>query len=260
MSTIHPGLVSITFRQLSPTEIIQLVTRAQLRAIEWGGDVHVPHGDLVAARDVRQQTLAAGLQVAAYGSYYRVSHAETGSFDAVLAAAVALGAPTIRVWAGKQGSAEADEAYWSAVIEDSGRIADLAARAGTKIAYEFHANTLTDTNESARRLLSEVNHPNIRSYWQPPRYSTVANNLAGIDAVAPWLDNIHLFHWHRTSGARETLATGEGDWQQYLEKVAELEGDRFALLEFVRDDSPEEFLQDASTLRAWLHAHDLLTI
>lgn len=252
MSTIYPGLVSITFRQLSPTEVIDLVAQAQLTGIEWGGDIHVPHGAIATAKTVRQQTLDAGLQVAAYGSYYRVSHNESGPFDTVMEAAVALGAPTIRVWAGRQGSDSADEAYWQAVIEDSRRIAELAAAAGITIAYEFHAKTLTDTNEAARRLLERVDQPNLRSYWQPPRQSTVAYNLAGIEAVAPWLDNIHVYHWQRESGERQPLAAGYADWQQYLDKISDVDGERFAMLEFVQDDTPEAFLRDAATLRQWL--------
>ena len=67
-----PGLVSVTFRQLAPREIVQLAAAAGLRGIEWGGDIHVPHGDLQAARAVRDITAAAGLQVLAYGSYFRL--------------------------------------------------------------------------------------------------------------------------------------------------------------------------------------------
>lgn len=252
MSTIHPGLVSVTFRQLAPTAIIALVAQAQLTGIEWGGDVHVPHGEIATAQLVRQQTLDAGLQVAAYGSYYRVGHAETGPFAAVLDCAIALGAPTIRVWAGRQGSATVDEAYWQAVIDDSRRIADLAAAAGITIAYEFHGNTLTDTAASARMLLERVAHPNVRSYWQPPRYSAVDDNLAGIAAVTPWLDHIHVFHWHHTSGEREALSTGAADWAQYLAAIRQLPGDRFAMLEFVQEDAPAAFLRDAAVLRQWL--------
>lgn len=252
MSTIYPGLVSITFRQLSTTEIIDLVVQAGLTGIEWGGDIHVPHGDVVTARGVCHQTIDAGLEVAAYGSYYRVSHEETGPFDAVLASAVALDAPTIRVWAGRQGTDSADEAYWQAVIEDSRRIADLAAAEGITIAYEFHGNTLTDTNDTARTLLERVARPNVRSLWQPPRYSTVDYNLTGIDTVTPWLENIHVFQWHRESGARKALAVGETDWQQYLGKVKQVAGNRYALLEFVEDDDPDAFLRDAAILKVWL--------
>ncbi len=102
--TLSPGLVSVTFRQLSVQDIVNLTARAGLDAIEWGGDVHVPHGDLNAARAARIATEHAGLRVAAYGSYYRAGHADTGPFEDVLASAVELGAPCIRIWAGRQGS------------------------------------------------------------------------------------------------------------------------------------------------------------
>lgn len=250
--SIKPGLVSITFRQLSPTAIIDLVRQAGLVGIEWGGDVHVPHGDVTTAELVGQQTRTAGLEVAAYGSYYRVSHKESGPFTDVLAAAVALAAPTIRVWAGRQGTADADPSYWDAVVADARQIADMAAAEGIQIAFEFHANTLTDTNDAARSLAQAVDRPNVRLYWQPPRYSSVVYNLDGIHTVTPWLDNIHIFQWNRESGDREPLALGRADWQQYLETIRQVPGERYAMLEFVEQDSPEAFLRDAAELRNWL--------
>ena len=67
---IQPGLVSVTFRKLTPAEIVALVKQAGLKGIEWGGDLHVPHGDLVRAREVRELTHEGGLGVAACGSGY----------------------------------------------------------------------------------------------------------------------------------------------------------------------------------------------
>src|SRR5688572_22964962 len=98
------GLVSVTFRKLGPREIVQLASTAGLRGIEWGGDIHVPAGDLQTARAVRQISADAGLQVLAYGSYFRFQPGE--AFELVLETAVALGAPLIRIWAGNQPSAE----------------------------------------------------------------------------------------------------------------------------------------------------------
>ena len=47
---IHTGLVSVTFRKLEPAEIVDLVKQAGLQGIEWGGDIHVPHGDIQRAK------------------------------------------------------------------------------------------------------------------------------------------------------------------------------------------------------------------
>ena len=41
-------------------------------------------------------------------------------------------------------------------------------------------------------------------------------------------------------------------WRQYLERIAATDRDHFALIEFVRDDAPEQFLADARVLSAWL--------
>lgn len=251
---IYPGLVSITFRQLQPADVVNLVSRAGLSAIEWGGDVHVPHGDIKQAANAKMMTLDAGLQVAAYGSYYRVGHPEAGLFEATLETAYELGAPVIRVWPGKQGSNVADEAYWDLVVADSRRIADFAAQVGINIVYEFHAKTLTDTATSTLRLLNAVAHDNIKSLWQPPRYSTLEDNLSSLDAVLPWLHNLHLFSWHQETGERLPLAAEQAKWQQYLHKASTTGRDHFALLEFVKGDSPEQFLEDAATLKKWLSA------
>jgi sugar phosphate isomerase/epimerase len=244
---LKTGLVSVTFRKLSPREIVDLVRRAGLDGIEWGGDIHSPHGDLGRAREVRQMTLDAGLRVAAYGSYYRVGHNDPAPFEDALASAVELGAPTVRVWAGKMGSAEASEEYRQAVVADSCRIADLAARERTTVSFEWHRNTLTDTTESAARLLRDVAHPSIRTYWQPPVGSTLEGNLAALDAVLPVLSNVHVYHW-AGPGERRPLAEGEREWRAYLRKIGS-SADRYALIEFVRDDLPERFMEDAEALK-----------
>ena len=105
---MRSGLVSITFRKLSPAQIVDLVCRAGLEGIEWGGDVHVPHGEVARAREVGRITSDAGLAVASYGSYYRAGHGEGAPFETILQTAAELKAPLIRVWAGIKGSADAD--------------------------------------------------------------------------------------------------------------------------------------------------------
>ena len=56
------GLVSITYRKLTPAEIIPLVRDAGLSCIEWGSDIHVPQTDLANARRVGEMTRGAGFR------------------------------------------------------------------------------------------------------------------------------------------------------------------------------------------------------
>ncbi len=250
---IKSGLVSVTFRQLTVTAIIDLVKQAGLSAIEWGGDVHVPHGDLQCAEETRRKTLDAGLVTAAYGSYYRVGHNEPVPYPVVLDTALALGAPLVRVWAGKKNAEDADKAYWRSVVKDSQKIAELTANAGLKIAYEYHNNTLTNSLDSTLKLLKAVAYNAVSTYWQTSASTTVAENLEALTVLNRWLSNIHVNPGSVPLAETEAGIDGPA-WQQYLGLAATTGRDHFALIEFVKNNSPEQFLEDALTLKTWLQA------
>ncbi len=250
--TFMPGLVSITFRQLSPEEIIGLVKQAEFSAIEWGGDVHVPHGDADAAQHVGAITHDAGLTVSAYGSYYRVGVPGSPKFKDVLASAVALHAPMIRIWTGNQSSANVPTDQRKNMVSEIQEIASIAQDKGIKIAFEYHASTLTDTDESALQLLREVNHENVCTFWQPHNGIDADTNLTGLKAVLNWIESVHIFHWDSGRASQHPLQEGENVWLPYLEKVAMTGRDHHLMLEFVVDDSPDQFIRDAATLKTWI--------
>jgi 3-dehydroshikimate dehydratase len=253
--TFLPGLVSITFRRLDATEVIGLVSQAGLAGIEWGGDLHVPHGQVGVAREVGHRTRDAGLVSAAYGSYYRAGGTGQDSFASIVDTAVALGTKIVRIWAGNQASAKSDDAFVNQVIEDGRKCAELAATAGLTIACEWHADTLTDTAESATRILNAVDHPNFKTYWQPRNQVPASTSLADMDAALPRLVGVHVFEWHETTRDRLPLADGEDHWRAYFAKLNARPGGvagQFALLEFVKNDDPQQFLADAEVLKRLL--------
>lgn len=249
---MQPGLVSITFRKLTPAEVIALCAANRLSLIEWGGDIHVPHGNLEAAREVGAATRAAGLGVSSYGSYYRLgkSREEGLEFSSVLETAVALEAPIIRVWPGTIPSATATAEYRQAIVDEALAIADQASARGVLVGYEFHANTLTDATESAVDLLERTRHPAIRTFWQPYNGQTAENCLASLRAVLPWVHCAHVFHWWPDNQHRLPLAEGRDRWTRYLEILATL--DSPLLLEFVQNDDPAQLVTDAATLHEWI--------
>lgn len=248
------GLVSISFRNWSPEELIDRVLEAGQSGVEWGGDVHVPHGDTVRALQVGQLTRDAGLTVVAYGSYYRAAETENNpDFHAVLDSALALGAPTIRVWAGRRGSAIADEAYRNAVKNDLARICALAETQNIRVALEYHGGTLTDHPDSARELLESLRCPNLDSLWQPPNGQTFEYCLASLEDLLPRVSHVHVFHWGKGGGDRFPLEDGAERWKVYLSRLAFPGQSRWALLEFVKGDDPDQYLQDALTLGRWVH-------
>jgi sugar phosphate isomerase/epimerase len=248
---LKTGMLSVTFRDREAREIVDLAAATGLQGIEWGGDVHVLPGDTTCATEVARLTTNAGLSVAAYGSYYRIgaSEAQGMAFDAVLATAQALCAPLIRVWAGEKGSADADDAYRALVVEDALRIADLAAAAGMEIAYEWHGNTLTDTLDSALALLDATDRANVHTLWQATINRAPDDCLAELESIDGRLANIHVQHFTSDPPVFRALEEGADTWQRYLAYVASVPGDRYAMIEFVRDSSVDAFNEDAAVLR-----------
>ncbi|MFC1452993.1 sugar phosphate isomerase/epimerase, partial [Verrucomicrobiota bacterium] len=76
----------------------------------------------------------------------------------------------------------------------------------------------------------------------------------GLASVLPHLVNLHVFHWTFNEGRseRRPLAEGEQVWHEYLRLAASTGRDCWALIEFVREDSPEQLLEDARTLGKWI--------
>ena len=251
---LKTGLCSITFRKLGTDAIIELAADAGLDGIEWGGDVHVAPGDSANATNVGRATRDAGLAVCSYGSYFRCDD-EAGAFGPVLEAAKALGAPVIRVWAGRKGSADADPEYRAEVIAALRQAVNAASADGITVALEYHNKTLTDTRESAHQLLREVDHPELKLYWQPRNGAPFRDDLEELDAALPHLSHVHVFHWQQTPEGRidrRPLAEGDSEWRAFLERIREAGGDRYCILEFVRDDDPAQLREDAKTLLSWL--------
>ncbi|QNA94256.1 TIM barrel protein [Microbacterium sp. Se63.02b] len=247
---MRAGVCSVTFRELSPQRIIDLAADAGLAAIEWGGDVHVPPGDVVRAAEVARATVDAGLAVASYGSYFRAGTHD--SLTPVLDTAQALGTDRVRIWAGHVGSDAATEADWHAVVARLHAAAAEAEEYGIGLALEFHSGTLADTAPTTMRLLDQVGSPVLSTYWQPTVGATVDTVLAEYRAVAARTSAAHVFSWWP---ARERLPLRARDalWTRFFaEARAAASPPRDALLEFVPGDDPALLATEAAALRDYI--------
>lgn len=237
------GLVSISFRKHSVSEIADAVKQAGLSAVEWGGDVHVPHGDTVTAKNVCDVTAEKSLRVSSYGSYYKVGQPETVPFESVLASAQTLGAKTIRVWAGWQSSDRMTNAEYGACVADMQRICDLAG--DIRICTECHPNTLTDEYHTAVQFAEDVNRSNLGMFWQPNQYRNLTYNLDAIRATLPYLHSVHVFSWVREQ--HNPLGEGAADWTKYLDLLQQK--DLYYMLEFMHDNRIETLAETAVKLK-----------
>lgn len=262
---IRPGLCSVTFRALSPQEVLDLAAQAGVEAIEWGGDKHVPPDAIKAARDIGAQSRARGIQPSSYGAYVRAGTPDAlQAFAPVLETAVALGAGNIRVWAGAANRRVAGAAAFHAAGDDLHEMARMAAAQNITVSVEYHRNTLTEEAEDTRALFERAAHDNLFSYWQPVPGRGKARWLEEIAMLAPFLGDLHVFHWimTKTGQDRRPLAEGAADWRALFATwtpTPRWPHPRTGFLEFVRADAEIQFHDDMQQLLALCRAPDNAT-
>ncbi len=240
------GIVSATFKNLPIDEVLSIAVRNNLKAIEWSENHHIELGNLKMAETVRKKTEDAGLVVASYGSYFRLG--QDMDFIPSLENAKAIGTDKIRIWAGAKASEVVEEGEYEALVKEAKSVSSIAANEGIKVCLEWHKNTLTDRNESGLRFLEDVGSPYFRTFWQPSPEMDVPTRVSGIDMINPYLENIHVYYWDETG--RRPLAEGKEEWEKYIEHFGTK--DHYALLEFVKDNTVEQFESDAAAFSSWI--------
>ena len=248
-----PGIVSVTYRPMTPEQLVGAASHAGLSCIEWGGDVHVPHGDTDTAETVGALTRKAGLSVISYGTYYRAgTYGENFSsvFTDLLHTADALGTQNLRLWAGSKNSEDVTAEERKALTEELRLCAALASRWGKTISFEFHGGTLTNTAASAKQLIEDIGEHNVSLYWQPNQFRSPKDNCDALTLVLPYVSNVHVFAWEERQ--RLPLAAHTDRWQDYLSILASTGRDHGLLLEFVPQDDPTLLRGEAETLLSLL--------
>ena len=242
------GMTSVTFREKTIEEIAFLAKTAELSVIEWGGDRHVLPLDFEAVKIARTEMEKNGLSCPSYGSYYRMIEKDEDTFRAICKTSEALGASTIRAWLGRTGSARITPEQYATLLEETKKLADIAAQYHQTLAFEFHGKTLNDNGESSIAFLTECAKENVKTYWQPLSYSDNAKNLS---LVLPYLSAVHVFTWD-DDHKRYPLADGTADWKNYLQILKDADISTNLIMEFVKDDTTEQFLTDAAVLNEWI--------
>lgn len=248
-----PGIVSVTYRPLTPSELLSAARNARLSAIEWGGDIHVPHGDIARAVHVGGMTRGAGLCPISYGTYYKAGsygRDYPSVFDKMLRTAEMLGTSNLRLWAGSANSEDTTEEQRTQLTNELRHCARMAKGYGKTVSFEYHSGTLTNNAASAARLMEDLGADNASLYWQPNQFLSHDENCAALLRLVPYISHVHVFAWE--SSARLPLAAHADRWRAYISILKTVPRDRAMLLEFTPHDDPAELAAESETLRSLL--------
>jgi len=241
MATYKFGLVSVSFRQHAPEEILSAMQEAELTCIEWGSDVHCPPEK---AEEIALLQSRYGIQCCAYGTYFRLGETPLEELPGYIAAAKTLGTDVLRLWCGDKNSQDYRSGEKQALFSACRKAAEIAEQGGVTLCMECHSNTYTNTKEAALALMQTVNSRHFRMYWQPDSYRTEAENMAYAKLLSPYTENIHVFNWKEDK--KYPLRQAKDIWQTYLNCF---EQGKTLLLEFMPDDKIESLKGEAAALK-----------
>ena len=239
------GLVSISFRALSPRQICEYVKAAKLSCIEWGSDVHAPCDDPARLKEIVSLQQEFGISCCSYGTYFHLGSTPTETLPAYIAAAKVLGTRVLRLWCGDHATATYSEEERAALLAACREAAAIAEAEDVVLCLECHNHTFTEDPEDTLWLMEQVNSPHFRMYWQPNQFRPLEENLRYAQLLAPYTYTLHVFNWWEQE--RYPLREAAELWKQYLSFFPK---DRTLLLEFMPDDRPESLSGEAAALFA----------
>ncbi len=242
MQRFKLGLVSVSFRQNTPEEVLRAMKKADLSYIEWGSDVHCPPER---AEEIAVLQKEYGIACCSYGTYFRIGMTPIEELPAYIRAAKVLGTKILRLWAGKgKEFADYSPEEKTAFIAECRNCAELAEKEDVILCMECHKGTFTDCKEGALELMKAVNSEHFRMYWQPHQNKPAEENLAYASLLAPYTYHLHVFNWKE----KEKMPLEEAIplWKQYL---SHFDGEHHLLLEFMPDGLIESLPREADALR-----------
>ena len=237
------GLVSVSFREHTPREILTAMKDAHLGCIEWGSDVHAPFDNNKALSEIAALQREYGIACCSYGTYFQIGREKPWEIVPDARAAAVLGTRTLRVWAGNKSSEDYTPEERAQFVEACRQLADIAEKENVILCLECHNWTMTDRLASALDLMERVHSKHFRMYWQPNQFVSQEANLAYAEKIAGYVDTIHIFNWR--GNERFPLSAGKEIWREYLGRFS---GNETLLLEFMPDDSLNSLKTEADSL------------
>lgn len=243
---MYCGVCSVSFRGNTPEEIIRAAANAKLDGIEWGSDVHVPPNDLKKAKEIHDLTVAAGLRVLSYGTYFGVDSLSLDDFTNYLNTADVLQTDILRIWPPTLSQDTATEIQYQQYVRLMREAAEAAEKRNKTLCFECHPNMLTEKSVNAISFIKDIGKENVKMYWQPNQFYSHEENLAFAAALSPYIRHIHTFFWRGRH--RFPLEKGIAEWKSYCKAIASAQGEHVYLLEFMHDDRIESLNATAEAL------------
>ena len=244
MKNYNLGLVSISFRNHTPKEILKEMKKSGLLSIEWGSDVHAPQNDLEKVKEVASLQKEYDIVCSSYGTYFKLGETDISQLTDYINAAKVLGTNILRLWCGTKSGKNMTLSERENLINECKKAAKIAKENDVILCMECHQNTFTENLEDTMFLLKSVNSSNFKMYWQPFQWQECNENIKIAKEISPYSEHIHVFNWDKDK--RYPLIKAKDEWTKYLK---EFSNNKTLLLEFMPDDRIESLEKETEALK-----------
>ena len=247
MNYFKLGLCSVTFRKKSAEEVVELAKKAGIDYIEWGSDVHVKSID--DALKIKALCDTAKIKISSYGSYVNCAVYDEEKWINTCKIAKKMGASSVRVWLGKKDSEKTSESEYKALLENTGRICDVADQYGLLVCPECHGNTFNNDTDAFLRFKNDLRRKNFRTYFQS-RYFRMEYDLDRIERTFDFTENVHISY--RDLKREQLFRKKDKNYlDTLLKKFREKKFDGIIMVEFVSGNSEKAFYKDVEKLKGY---------
>lgn len=238
------GFTTVTFRDKSIDEIYEIANKNKIKYIEWGGDKHLPVDDSVALEKIKHLSKLYGITNYSYGSYYRAGENNPEKAEKICKLASEIGASIVRIWLGNKGSFFTAKNEFDAMVKDVKNVCKMAQKYNLIIASEFHQKTYNDCGKACLKFIEAVNMQNYKTYWQPLKQNNF--DFKNLEKVVDNVVIAHIFNW-RNFNERYMFDYKSERWQKFFIAMKSNKN-IVGIMEFVKDDSIDNFAQDYKTI------------
>ena len=245
MNSLKLGVASVTFRNKTIAEVIEIAKNSGVTYIEWGSDVHVKdENDAKTARKLCDEN---NIKISSYGSYFRAGIHDTDSWELICKNAEIMGAESIRIWLGDKDSEKYTEEEYNKLLNDLTILCDVAEKYNLLVCPECHDKTFNNNTYSFIRLKNDLGKNNFKTYFQS-RYFRFDYDIDRIEKTFDFIENVHVSY---RDLEREQLFRKKD--KKYLDKLLnKLIGMNFngiVMIEFTKGDKETSFIKDIEKLR-----------
>ena len=233
------GLCTIAFQELPLEKVLDIAAEYGFDGIEvWGKAPHIPDTyDPDYIKAILGMARERGLEIISFGSYVDPLMDDYNKhWDLAFRIARDLETKIMRVWSGGGASKDVTPESKAAIISRFREMTEKAQQQGIILATEMHANRFTDKAETILELLNAVDHPNLRTYYQPRFAPDADDPYEAARMIGEYVVNVHAQNVKPTSDGRMSscgIAEGIVDYGKVVQILKSKGFDGCLEVEFV---------------------------